>query len=105
MGRKFEAERLIFYADRNALEKANSTLSGIDLFPKGGTFGTGVNIRFIQVKWSNGTMPARVISEVARNAKGYPSGQYLVESNYINQDSRRELERLGGVELPEIFLP
>jgi len=53
MGRKFESERAIFYAERQALLALNATVSGYDLLP------TGLgSIRYIQVKWSSGPTSA-----------------------------------------------
>jgi hypothetical protein len=101
MGCKFEAERVIFYADRAALGSANSTAKGVDLFP------TNFDpIQFIQVKWSAGPMPLRTIQEVANAARRFPSGTYLVESNNLSTQSRTWLEERGGRELPpSIALP
>jgi RHS repeat-associated protein len=101
MGRKFEAERVIFYADQAALGSANSTAAGVDLFPM--NFGP---IQFIQVKWSNTSLSLSTIQRVAATARNFPSGTYLLESNSINAQSRKWLEERGGRELPSsIMLP
>jgi hypothetical protein len=101
MGRKFEAERVIFYADRAALGIANSSAFAVDLFPI--NFGP---IQFIQVKWSGTSLSLSTIQAVAAKSRNYPSGTYLLESNSINAQSRKWLEERGGRELPSsIMLP
>lgn len=95
MGRKFEAERTIFFARRNALERTNSTASGYDLIAR-----NFAPILYIQVKWSNGPMPSSTINDVVREARTHPSGTYLVESNNIDLNARTKLRQNGGEELP-----
>jgi len=95
MGRKFEAERAIFFASRNALVQAHSTGEGYDLIPT--NFGP---IQYIQEKWSRGTMSLSTAGRVSNEARSHPSGTYLVESNSIGLGARLLLQRNGGQELP-----
>ncbi|NJL33739.1 MAG: hypothetical protein HC893_07620 [Chloroflexaceae bacterium] len=95
MGRKFEMERVLFYAMKGQLQSVNSTAATFDITPI--NMGT---IRFIEVKWSQGPMPAATIDDVSREAKTHPTNTYLVESNWIDDRARQRLIQKGGVELP-----
>jgi RHS repeat-associated protein len=95
MGRKFESERTIFFASRNALERMNSTAEGYDLIPR-----NFKSIQYIQVKWSRGPIPASTISKVVMEARTHPSGSYLLESNNIDINAHTLLKQHGGEGLP-----
>lgn len=95
MGRKFEAERAIFFASRGALVQMNVSAPHYDLITR--SFGP---IQYVEVKWSRGPMPADTIRDVIESARTHPSGIYLVESNNIDEAARETLEEYGGTELP-----
>ena len=95
MGRKFEAERAIYFAGRNALVEAHASGAGYDLIPR--NFGT---IQYIQVKWSNTPMPKYTQDAVIAEAKTHASGTYLVESNNLDLNATAELLLQGGKPVP-----
>jgi len=94
-GRKFEAERAIFFAGRNALVEMDVFAEHYDLIVRNFR-----GISFVEVKWSRGPMPATTIADVVASARQHPSGTYLVESNNIDETARKALAKEGGIQLP-----
>jgi len=93
MGRKYEAERAIFFAGRNALASVNSTMPEIDFIVR--NFGT---INYVQVKWSDKGLSQSEASEVMSNFQNnpmYPSGSFLLETTTFSPAAVADLINKG----------
>ncbi len=95
MGRKFEAERAIFFYSRSSLTEVNSTAEGFDLRVQ--NFGT---IKYVQVKWADGAMSRGRIREFLKQVKNFPSRTMLLETTYILDLDKPIIRQNGGRELP-----
>jgi RHS repeat-associated protein len=98
MGRKFESERAIFFAGRNALTSVTSMGAEIDLVVN--NFGT---INYVQVKWSDKGMSyssANKVKNDFQNNPKYTSGSFLLESTSFDAAALAHLVNNGGQQLP-----
>jgi RHS repeat-associated protein len=100
MGRKFEAERALWYAHRGMLRQVTTFRATPQRDLRVSFAG---EIEFVEVKWGfNGISDneARRVVATARTIASALNGKYLLEANGISPSAYRILRRGRGEELP-----
>jgi hypothetical protein len=93
MGRKFEAERVLYYYSFRKLVETNSTSMFYDFVVE--NMGT---IKYVEVKWTQGSLSKAVLIDVVQQARMNPSGTFLLETTWISLENKRYLIEEGGIE-------
>ena len=96
LGRQFEADRAIYYADKHMLESMNVSAPHYDLI----IFNHPLGIRYVECKFSFKGLRDKVIIDTIISARTHESGTYLMEFVVIDSYTRRWLIRAGGIEIP-----
>jgi RHS repeat-associated protein len=94
MGRKFESERILWYAAQGNLARTNASARIWDLQPI--FLGT---ITHIEIKWtgtSYGNVPSSTRREVLVESREHSTGTYLVEFNRLSAEDVQFFTENGG---------
>ena len=97
MGRKFEAERALWFANKGALIDVTAGTANPQRDLHVNNFGS---IQYIEVKWGESGISSSEALKVTNQARAFQQGTFLLEANMIGALEESILIRGGGEALP-----